>query len=410
MRPKHAASHSDSDAVVSFPGADKLTAEQALRASIDSHVFASLHELNSLHGGRAVQAIYAVLLRRLPNVHPDRKRIAIDSGHSESSVKRAIALLEKCGLIKVNRQRGKRSSYLITDLRHADHVSRCLAAIRSLRNGRAINGRPTSDPTPQQSRVTYDPGGQVTGELRAGSLVNHKGTNKKQKKQQDADAAGSIKTSPITKHCFHLVALSRWGLSEASYLVKPGHPKAIPELISAGKLASELIEITMRSTEWSPGAGTGARVAYLREHVHKAVQELELRAAQQKAKQEAIKKRARKAISKLKVHQPTRPCDLDATVRQSLIHRGLERLNEPPEVIKLIQQDPSACEMLAQNEQRWDEVVQRIGSSSDVEFTNLCERLFEQKPGIRRFYENTTRDNSLLCAQLTQLLLDEESN
>ena len=407
MRPKHDQSHSELDAVVSFPGADKLTAEQALRASIDSHVFASLHELTSLHGGRAVQAVYAVLLRRLPNVHPDRKRIAIDSGHSESSVKRAIGLLEKCGLIRVNRQRGKHSVYLITDLRHVGHVTECLSGIKRLRNGQANNSRSTSDPTPKSGRATSDPDGQVTGELQAGPLVNQKGTTKIQKKQQYADAARSMKNTPITKHCSHSVALSRWVLSGASYLVKPGHPKAIPELISAGRSASELIEITMRSTEWSPGAGTGARVAYLREHVHESVQELKRRSAQRQANQEAIEKRALKALSHLKSAKGILPKETDEIDHELLTERALKRLNEPPEVIDCIRQDPSACELLARNERRWDQVAQRIESISNEDYSALCERLFEQKPGVQRFYEHATRDSPLLRAQLTQLLIDE---
>jgi hypothetical protein len=407
MRPKHDQTQSEFDAVVSFPGSDKLTAEQALRASIDSNVFASLHELASLHGGRAVQAVYTVLLRRLPNVHPDRKRIAIDSGHSESSVKRAIALLEKCGLIRVNRQRGKHSVYHITDLRHAGHVTECLSGIRRLRNGVANNSRLTSDPTPKSSRATSDPCGQVTGELQAGSLVNQKETTKIPKKQQDANAARSMKNTPITKYCSHTVALSRWGLSGASYLVKPGHPKAVPELISAGLSASELIEITMRSTEWSPGAGTGARVAYLREHVHESVRELKRRSAQRQANQEATEKRALKAISHLKSAKGTLPKETDEIDRELLTERALKRLNEPPEVIDCIRQDPSACELLARNERRWDQVAQRIESLSNEDYSALCERLFEQKPGVQRFYEHATRDSPLLRAQLTQLLIDE---
>ena len=163
----------------------------------------------------------------------------------------------------------------------------------------------------------------------------------------------------------------------------------------------------MRSNEWSPGAGTGARVAYLREHVHKSVQELEHRAGQRQAKQEANEKRARKAISKLKVHKGIPSNKIDATEKRSLTEKALARLNELPEVIDYIRQDPTACEMLAKNELRWDELAQRIDSLSNEESANLCERLFEQKPGVRRFYENTTRDNPLLRAQLTQLLLDE---
>ncbi len=409
MRTKHATWQSESDAVVSFPGADKLTAEQALRASIDSHVFASLHELTSQHGGRAVQAVYAVLLRRLPNVHPDRKRIAIDSGHSESSVKRAIALLEKCGLIKVNRQRGKRSDYLITDLRHADHVSRCLTAIRALRNGRTNSGRPTSDPTPKTRRAICDPGSQVTGELRVGPLVNQKEAKKKQKKQQDAGAARSMKKSPITKHRFQTDVLEKWGLSEANYLVMPGHPKAIPELVSAGISASELIELTMRSTQWSPGAGTWARVAYLRDHVQDSVRELEHQAQQRQAKHQATERRAKIAMSRLKAHQSKHQGGLDTETQQSLAKRALKRLNESPEVIEHLRQDPAACEMLANSERQWDEIAQRIDSSSNSQFVALCERLFAQKPGIRRFYENTARDNPLLRAQLIEMLYEEKS-
>jgi len=80
----------------------RLSAEHALRAAIDTQIFSALRELSPLDGGRAVQAVFVSLIRRLPNVIPDRRRISIDSGFSESSVKRAIKLLEECGLLGAN--------------------------------------------------------------------------------------------------------------------------------------------------------------------------------------------------------------------------------------------------------------------------------------------------------------------
>lgn len=250
--------------VVKLPGVEfRLTAEQALRAVIDNQVFAALRELEPLDGGRAVQSVYVALIRRLPNVIPDRKRIAIDCGYSESSVKRAIQLLERCRLIVVERKQGLSSVYHLADVRSVEVSSDCVAAIRKLVRSESTHskevGRVTCDPTSKVARVSSDPTGRVSSDPRVGSLVTHKETNKNQSKQQGvavADGQNTLKQ-----------VLKRWGLMSASYLVERGHPKSIPELTKNPILAARLIDVTMQKVSWSAEAGVGSRVAFLREHV-----------------------------------------------------------------------------------------------------------------------------------------------
>jgi hypothetical protein len=153
--------------ILSFPEAyQRLTAEQALRAAIDTQVFAVLRDLESLDGGRAVQAVYVALLRRIPNVTPDRKRIAVDCGFSESSVKRAIGLLERCKLISVERQKGRGSTYQISDLRASEAATVSLSMIRKLAKeaggNRSMKGRATSEPTNRLCRLSSEPASRVT--------------------------------------------------------------------------------------------------------------------------------------------------------------------------------------------------------------------------------------------------------
>ena len=50
-------------------------------------------------------------------------------------------------------------------------------------------------------------------------------------------------------------------LGEATCLVEPGHPRAIPELVEHPDLAAEVIDIAMRGTTWLPNAGTGTNIS-----------------------------------------------------------------------------------------------------------------------------------------------------
>lgn len=239
--------------VVPLPGIEhRLTAEFALRAAIDSGVFAALRELESLDGGRAVQVVYVALIRRLPNVIPDRRRIAIDTGVSESSVKRAIGLLESAGLIRVRRERGRSSVYHVSDLRVAEVATSCTKSIRDLvRSPGKRQGRSTSGSTPS-----------VTREPTVGSQVVQKEAKKISSKQQGAACefvgGGECDTERV---------LSRWGLTSARYLVTPGDERAIPELSEHPESAARILDITLRKASWSATAGVGAKVSFLRENV-----------------------------------------------------------------------------------------------------------------------------------------------
>lgn len=330
-----AAKRLENASVVALPGVElRLTAEHALRAAIDNQVFAALHDLERLDGGRAVQAVYIALIRRLPNVIPDRKRLAIDTGFSESSVRRAIGLLERVKLVRVERMKGRSSTYVLADIRASEVASACVAEIRKLARGhsparRERESRATSEPTVDEGRVTSEPGSRVRSEPRVGSLVSHKEAKKIQLKQQGAAAVSSIEQT-----------LRRWGLESASYLVTRGHKQSIPELVENPEVASCLIDVTMRSGAWSSGAGVGSKVDYLRRHVGDAVAKLS---------------------------------------RQTQKREGDLRPKSPP-----VEPTPPRCE-----EREAAEAA--VAAMTDGEFAQACERLFAERPGLRRLFPECDR-------------------
>lgn len=329
-----AAKRLENASVVALPGVElRLTAEHVLRAAIDNQVFAALHDLERLDGGRAVQAVYIALIRRLPNVIPDRKRLAIDTGFSESSVKRAIGLLERVKLVRVERMKGRSSTYVLADIRASEVASACVAEIRKLARGhspaqRERGSRATSEPTVDEGRVTSEPGSRLRSEPRVGSLVSHKEAKKIQLKQQGAAAVSSIEQT-----------LRRWGLESASYLVTPGHKQSIPELVENPE-AARLIDVTMRSGAWSSGAGVGSKVDYLRRHVGDAVARFS---------------------------------------RQTQKREGDVRPQSPP-----VEPTPPRCE-----EREAAEAA--VAAMTDGEFAQACERLFAERPGLRRLFPECDR-------------------
>lgn len=338
--------------VLPLPGVElRLTAEQALRAAIDNQVFASLRDLESLDGGRAVQAVYVALIRRLPNVMPDRKRLAIDTGFSESSIKRAISLLERSKLVRVERSKGHSSNYVLADIRASEVASECVAAIKKLARGfsprREMDGRATSEPTESESRVTSEPSSRVTCEPRVGSLAAHKEANKIQPKQQCA-AAGLLERT-----------LKRWGLESASYLTASGHRQAIPELAQDPEFAARVIDAAMRKGSWSASAGVGSKVAFLREQVPGAIQKLSNAARSQPL-----------AASR----------------------------NFPPDNVP----DPEHDECRANAESV-------VAAMSEAEFNAACERLFTERPGLQKLYNTPTRESRGLHALVVQAVIESSS-
>lgn len=330
--------------VLSLPGVElRLTAEHALRAAIDNQVFASLRDLESLDGGRAVQAVYVALIRRLPNVMPDRKRLAIDTGFSESSIKRAISLLERSKLVRVERSRGHSSNYVLADIRASEVASGCVSAIKKLSRGfsprREGDGRTTSEPTECESRVTSEPGSRATSEPRVGSLLTPKEANKIQPKQQYA-AAGLLERT-----------LKRWGLESASYLAVSGHRQAIPELAQDPEFAARVIDAAMRKGSWSASAGVGSKVAFLREQVPVITEKL----------------------NNAKLNQPL-----------------AVRRDSPREAAHPVHDE---CRAKAES---------IVASMSEADFHAACERLFVERPGLQKLYAIPSRESHGLHALLVQ--------
>jgi hypothetical protein len=330
--------------VLSLPGVElRLTAEHALRAAIDNQVFASLRDLESLDGGRAVQAVYVALIRRLPNVMPDRKRLAIDTGFSESSIKRAISLLERSKLVRVKRSKGHSSNYVLADIRALEVASECVAVIKKLARGfspRREEGQATSEPTECESRVTSEPGSRATSEPRVGPLLTHKEANKIQPKQQCA-AAGLLERT-----------LKRWGLESASYLAVSGHRQAIPELAQDPEFAARVIDAAMRKGSWSGSAGVGSKVAFLREEVPVITERLS-----------------------------------NATLNQPLaMRRDFPREAAPDS-------EHDECRAKAES---------MVASMSEAEFHAACELLFAERPGLQKLYAMPTRGSRGLHALLVQ--------
>ncbi len=392
--------------VLVFPDANrKLTAEQALRAAIDSQVFASLRDLESLDGGRAVQAVYVALLRRIPNVTPDRKRIAIDSGFSESSVKRAIGLLERCGLMRVERKKGSSSLYVMADLRDSEAASAALSEIRkrARESSTATNtlGRATTEPTLNGSRVTSEPTPRVTSERRPGPLLTHKETKKDQTKQQSAACRKGDSRLEVQE------ALKRWGLSSASFVAKPGHPKSVPLLASNVQSAAWLIDRTMSRTSWSESAGVGARVSYLREHVAEAVAELRAQSERLRERELRLEKRATEIVSGLPACGEATVAELDERERNILLERAFKRLCEPKEVVGKLLDNSSFRRRLIACEVVREDLEQRLHTMPSAEFFDLCERLFRARPALRRFYEGKDQQSTGLRLHLISFMQED---
>ncbi|MDX2201041.1 MAG: hypothetical protein SF069_18970 [Phycisphaerae bacterium] len=357
MKGNAAAKEAGEGMLLRLPGVElRLTAEQALRAAIDNQVFAALRDLESLNGGRAVQAVYVALVRRLPNVTPDRKRLAIDTGFSESSVKRAIKLLELCRLLSVEREAGKGSVFFLADIRSPEVASECVFAIRRVVRSES---RVTSDPASTKGRATSDPGTRVTSGPGVGSLLTHKEAKKNQDKQQGAAASNPEELSRV---------LSKWGLSSASYLVRPGHERAIPLLAQNPVEAGRLIERTMRKVAWSPAAGVGARVEYLRENVERTACEAAATGHRKDEDREHTRRRAEKVALELTRGEAAELSDVEPQRFAKLLTRGLERLSEPAGVREFLKGDAAACRAIVRDELCREEIERRVAAMPAAEF------------------------------------------
>lgn len=377
-------------AVLRLPGADfRLTAEQALRAVIDNQVFAALRDLEPLDGGRAVQAVYIALIRRLPNVIPDRKRIAIDTGFSESSVKRAIKLLELCRLVSVERQPGSSSVYHLTDIRSVEIASECVAAIRkALRS----QGRVTSEPGDSESRSTSEPSSRARSGREVGSLVPRKEAMKIQTKQQSAVADDVGELNDVLK---------RWGLLSARYLVTPGHKQAIPALTGNARLAATRIDKAMKQASWSADSGVGSKVAFLREHVSDVQAMCDRDSAALHKKRVQAFARARGVAASL---PDISPAALDPEQSAMLLERGLRRLAEPDDVSRLLRANAAAAERIVAHELLRDSIAESVAAMNDIEFLGARESLFVAEPALKKLYGDANRESRGLCLCLIEHL------
>lgn len=393
-------------AVVAFPGVEmRLTAEQAIRSAIDTQIFSTLRELESLDGGRAVQAVYVVLIRRLPNVFPDRRRLAIDSGFSESSVKRAIALLEACGLTKVERIKGRSSVYHLADLRSQEVASECLSRIRRmsrLADGERVRGgRVTSGPANDESRATSEPGSRVTCGQGVGSQVVQKETSKIPIKQQAAAASEKGLNDSLE------AVLTRWGLTSASYLVSPGHERAIPILTENRESAAMLIDRTMREGSWTGSAGVGARVAFLREYVERVAVRLESEERDASAARENVVRRAGRIAENLIRRTPVNLEGLAEERFRLLLRRGLERLDEGDGVVRILAESEAVRRSVVAAELEREKLEREVKNMPAEEFRECCERLFAAQPGLRRLYAGVGTEGRGLLVCLLEFLRKE---
>lgn len=394
--------------VVALPGVEmRLSAEQAIRAAIDTQIFSALRMLEPLDGGRAVQAVYVALIRRLPNVLPDRKRIAIDCGFSESSVKRAIGLLESCGLMEVERIKGRSSIYHLADVRSGDIASECLSKIRKVSRGSCAKGQEVSrfisGPTRNPGRVTCEPSGRAKSEPGVGSEVVQKETSKNQFKQQ---AAAEVENDG--KDSLEMV-LRRWGLTSASYLVTPGHERAIAILTENRARAAKLIDRTMRQGNWTDAAGVGARVAFLRENVGRVAARLDLDARDACVKGKEVARRAARIAENL-IRPNAVELDLLTDERFSmLLRRGLERLDEEEAVLRILAESEPVRQSIVAGELEREEFEEEVRRMPAEEFRNCCERLFLVQPGLKRLYAGVGREGRGLMVCLLEFLWKERT-
>lgn len=386
--------------VLAMPGVDvHLSAEQALRAAIDTQIFSALRELEPLDGGRAVQSVYVALIRRLPNVIPSRERLAIDTGFSESSVKRAIKLLELCKLMTVERAKGRSSAYQLADIRRPEEASRCLSAIRGLVRATAKNatpqGRATSEPTVRPSRVTSEPGSRVRGEPEVGSQVAHKGSKKIQFKQQGVAAF----EKPDEEKELDGV-LRHWGLASAKYLVTPGHNRTITALAENPKRAAMLIDRTMRLAPWSATAGVGAKVEFLRANVDATRKCLDAEERARVERQERDRQRATRIAASIagEIQRSLQSVDPE----NELLLRGLDRLGETREVAEHLAGNKDVRHRIVSMELLREETKREVESMSDDAFQSACENLFEANPGLRRFFVPASRESIGLRLKLIE--------
>jgi len=277
-------------------------------AAMDSGVFGALRHLQGHDGGDAVQAVFMALIRRLPNVKPNRKRIAADTGFSVPSVSRAIALLERCGMVRVARSKGLPSIYHLADLRVRDVATQCLAAIQRLvaskpRKPQNEGGRISSDTTQGKGgRITCDTGSRISSDTGVESVVIRKEVKKSQEKQQGGSAAaaepGELAPNEVTE------ALVEAGIGEPNDERLARLPGISAELIrreaETGQAAGKRTGAIVFNIIAAVGAANKRHEKAKRREVHQqAVDEKRARKREQEVTQVASPLQRRQGLSRM---------------------------------------------------------------------------------------------------------------
>lgn len=381
----------------------------AVWAVVDSGVFAALRELTGLDGGSAVQTLYVCLARRLPNIRPSHERIASDSGFSVSTVKRAVKLLERSGLIRVHRVKGYCPRYELIDLGNDDRVRDCLSGIRRLAKSKTpsiANGeKGTKVTTDRTTRVSSDPtplsttglGRQVKSDHDPGSGVSDKEPT--QDSNQDPSwlvgqglnvsiegEGNTVVDSPSTGQGIQgaLDALRRHGIHRGEYLLDPNHPRSLQVLTKHPQQAGMLIDQTLKRRAWKADEGVGLKIHYLRQHVDEVWQQLNNRRTEQSAHENRIRERAEELAEQL-IHDHaatdrTDTIELSKANRQRLLKRGLATINESPQIIRLVLANSEACDTIIRREWNIDQAYFRLDEMTDEELLNLKAKVLAENP------------------------------
>jgi hypothetical protein len=231
--------------------------------------------------------------------------------------------------------------------------------------------------------------------------VVQKETSKIQFKQQIAAAGEKSFRNSLE------AVLSRWGLASASYLAAPGHERAIAILAENPMRAAALIDRTMRQGSWTDGAGVGARVAFIRENVGRVAARLEAEANLKGNAHEECRRRAEQIADEL-IRNSSTVCDrVESERSDSLLRRGLERLDERPQVLKALVENPAVRRSLVASELEREALSHELDAMPDGEFRACCDRLFTAHPGFQRLYGNTSRESKVLRLSLLEFLWKE---
>ena len=424
MRTQPDQKHPLGERVIPFPAstnkAASLTCTEAIRGAIDSGVFAALRDAPY---GPAAQAVYMVLLRRLPNVAPSAKRIADDSGVSLSTVYRVLDMLKQAQLVLTDSRGGKPRSarYEVTDLNHRDYARTCLARLRQITTrkagGQSIRkANPRSEANSGECDFRVDAKGagdeiRVGAKpLRSGATGNvawarTEGTNKIQSKSQAAkpplvgDDLESLREE-IQE------ALRRWGISNPGYLLDPNNEAAIPELVQQPRAAVQLIDRAMNLRQWTPRCGPGLRVKHLQTHICEAVGLLERDRLADRKHRARLVAQAKTAVDRLP------RCENHSTIDEmpphrlkTLLRKGSDALGIPRDVLSLLIRDDSARTRIVAYELRKELIAAELDTMSHDELEHVKAEVLDGTPRLKPIFISADPRSSTMRSLMIEWLL-----